>query len=106
MSTKKKLTTVFEISIENHELLINYEEIVNEIPSTFKNEYEEVVEKGFPIKICLDDLISRCDSNQEIRDYIYEEVDVRVLSMVNNLLSAASAKMVSEYEKNSESKTI
>ena len=98
MSKKEKLTTAFEISIEGNEFLINYQEIVNTIPETFKNEYEKAVEPLFPIKIDIEGLISKCNSQEEIRKYIYKELEYRILVMVENLLSFESARMIWEYK--------
>lgn len=98
MSKKEKLTTAFEISIEENEFLINYQEIVNTIPETFKNEYEKAVEPLFPIRIDIESLISKYNSQEEIRKYIYEELEYRILVMVENLLSSESARMIWEYK--------
>ena len=98
MSKKEKLTTVFEISIEGNEFLINYQEIANTIPESFKDEYEKAVEPLFPIKIDIEGLISKYNSQEEIRKYIFEELENRILVMVENLLSFEGARMIWEYK--------
>ena len=97
MSKKEKLTTVFEISIEGNEFLINYDEITNTIPESFKDEYK-VLDKLFPIRIDIEDLSSRYNSKQEIQKYIHKEIDDRILIMVKNILSHQGARMICEYK--------
>lgn len=101
MSNKQKLTTAFEISIEGNEFLINYEEIVNTIPDTFKNEHEKVVEPRFPLKYDIDDLVSKFNTQEDIRKFIYEEIEYKILIMVENLLSIEGARMIWEYKQDS-----
>lgn len=96
MSIKEKLTTVFEISIEGNEFLINYDEITNTIPEAFKDEYK-ILEKLFPIKIDMKDLISKCKSQEEIQEYIHREVDNKILIMIANILSYHGARMICQY---------
>lgn len=92
MSDKHTLTTIFEISIKENRLLIDYHERHNTICEKIQYLIDRI-----PIDIDIEYLLKEFDSEEKRKEYIHGEIDCRILNQIANLLSYASCKMISEH---------